>query len=248
MHRLPAATVGTIEPMVTSVTSLPSTAHQRFAETDEIGRVGNVLLHGEERAALDEEGRIVAHDAGEQQAFGIGRRARHDHLQPRYMREPGVQALGVLRPLAPALADDGPDRHRHFGPPAGHEAPRRHPVDDLVDRIEHEIEPLVDDHGAQPGIACACGQRGESRLRRSVCRTRAGRRNVRLGPLSCRRSRLGVGADPVDEDVGIELHRLPQRGIDRLRETQRRAARRVSCCGLRSGASMSERSRVSASD
>src|SRR5207244_1331215 len=36
---------------------------------------------------------------------------------------------------------------------------------------------------------------------------------------------LAVGADPVDENAGIKLHRLPLGSIDRLSETQARAAR-----------------------
>src|SRR5262249_32896775 len=38
-------------------------------------------------------------------------------------------------------------------------------------------------------------------------------------------SRLAVGADPVDENARIKVHRQPLGSIDRLSETQTRAAR-----------------------
>src|SRR5262245_11593961 len=139
---------------------LACAAHQRFTETNEIRGVGNVLLHREKRPPLDKEGRIVAHNAGEKQPLRIRRRRGHDHLQARHMREPGMETLGVLRPLPPALADDRTDRHGHLRAATRHETPRRHPVDHLVHRIEHEVEPLVNDHRAQAGIGCAGCERG----------------------------------------------------------------------------------------
>jgi hypothetical protein len=69
-------------------------AHKRFTQADKIRCVGNVLLHREQRPSLDEESRIVAHDAG-------ARRCGHDDLQARHMREPAMEALGVLRALPP---------------------------------------------------------------------------------------------------------------------------------------------------
>src|SRR5262249_16161020 len=136
-----------------------------------------------------------------------------------------MQAFGVLRTLAPAFSYNRPDRHRHLRPPARHEAPRRHPVNDLVDRIEHEVEALMDEHRPQPGASRPRGQRRKSAFG-NWCIQRALRAKT-FDQARCRSedSRLAVGADPVDENTRIKLHRLALGGIDRLSEIQARAAR-----------------------
>src|SRR5215468_1269577 len=136
-----------------------------------------------------------------------------------------MQAFGVLRTLPPALSDNRPDRDRHLRTPARHEAPRRHPVDDLIHRIEHEVETLMDEHWPQPGASRPRSQRRKSafgnRCVEHALRAKTFDQARRCSEDTC----LAVGADPVDENAGIKLHRLPLGNIDRLSETQARAAR-----------------------
>src|SRR5262245_66666994 len=140
------------------------------------------------------------------------------------MREPGVQALGVLRTLAPALSDNRPDRHRHLRPPARHEGPGRHPVDDLVDRIEHEVEALMDEHRPQSGASRPRGQRRKSAFGdRRIEHTLMAKAFDQAGGRS-EDSCLTVGTDPVDENAWVKLHSLPLGSIDRLSKVQARAA------------------------
>src|SRR5262245_62310943 len=141
------------------------------------------------------------------------------------MREPGMQAFGVLRTLAPALSDDRSYRHRHLRPPARHKAPRRHPVDDLVDRIEHEVEALMDEHRPQPGASRPRGQRRKSAFGNRGIEHALSAKTFDQARGRSEDSRLAVGADPIDENTRIKLHRLALGGIDRLSEIQARAAR-----------------------
>ena len=67
-----------------SVTSLPSRA--MLAEPhrhEEVGVVGDLALHAVERLALHEEDRVVVADGGLQQALGVGRHRRREHLEAR---------------------------------------------------------------------------------------------------------------------------------------------------------------------
>src|SRR5262249_45771388 len=88
-----------------------------------------------------------------------------------------------------------------------------------------EVEALMDKHRPQPGASRPRGQR-----RKSAFRDRCIEHALRAKTFDQARgrsedSRLAVGADPVDENAGIKLHRLPLGGIDRLSKTQARAAR-----------------------
>src|SRR5262245_25562634 len=136
-----------------------------------------------------------------------------------------MQAFGVLRALAPALSDNRPDRDRHLRTPARHETPRRHPVDDLVHRIEHEVEALMDEHWPQPGASCPRGQCRKSGFGNWCIEYALRAKTFDQARGRSEDSRLAVGADPIDENAGIKLHRLALGGIDRLSETQARAAR-----------------------
>ena len=109
----------------------------------------------------------------------------------------------MLGPLAPTLADDGPDGHRHFGASTGHQPPRRHPVDHLVHGIEHEIEPLVHDHGAQPGIGCARRQRGDPGFGDRGVEHALGAELVHEPCCGAEYPGGGIRANSTHEDIGI---------------------------------------------
>src|SRR5260370_929517 len=86
------------------------------------------------------------------------RRGWHSHASPGQMGEPGMQALGVLRPLSPALAYDRPDGNGPVAVTIGFESPERQPVGDGVERVEHEIQPLMNDDGAEARKGSAHGR------------------------------------------------------------------------------------------
>src|SRR5215475_15517682 len=83
----------------------------------------------------------------------------------------------------------------------------------------------MDEHWPQPGASCPRGQRGKSAFGNGciehALRAKTFDQARRCSEDSC----LAIGADPVDENTRIKLHRLPLGGIDRLSEIQARAAR-----------------------
>src|SRR5258708_16243332 len=107
-----------------------------------------------------------------------------------------MQALGVLWTLAPALSDNRSDRDRHLRTPARHKTPRRHPVDDLVHRIEHEVEALMDEHWPQPGAACPRGQRGTSAFVNRCIETALSAKTFQQAPGRPEHTRLALAAEP----------------------------------------------------
>ena len=74
--------------------------------------VRDVVRKTEERPMLDHQHRVLAEDALEKQALGIEGGRGHGHLYSRQVRKPCMEALGVLGPLPPALADDGANDDR----------------------------------------------------------------------------------------------------------------------------------------
>jgi hypothetical protein len=92
---------------------------------------------------LEEDHRIVVLDAGDQQSLGVVRVRRHDHFEAGDVREPGMQALRMLRALAPAAADQHADGQRYLGLPAEHVVPLGGLVADLLERSHREFEPNV---------------------------------------------------------------------------------------------------------
>ena len=81
--------------------------------------------------------------------------ARHHDLQARDVREPGLEALRVLRAAAVAGAALRAQHERHRQLAAGHEVRLGGPVDELVERQRDE----VDEHDLE--------HRAHARLRRA---------------------------------------------------------------------------------
>src|SRR5262249_1489096 len=126
----------------------------------------------------------------------------------------------MLRSLPPALAYDRPYGDRHLGTAPGHETPRRHPIDDLIDRIKHEVEALMDEDRAHPG-ACRTGcQRAEPRFRNRRIKYPLCTELRHEPSRRAENSRRTVRADAKNEYFGIKLERLPQGRVNRLRKVQ----------------------------
>ena len=108
-----------------------------------------VLVPEVQRLVLDEDDRVRVGDRGREQAGGIGRGARHHHLQPGHVRQPGLEALRVLRAAALARAALRPQHERHRQLAAGHEVRLRRLVDELVERERDEVDEHDLDDGPQ---------------------------------------------------------------------------------------------------
>ena len=81
-------------------------------EANPIGHLRDMILQGKQRPVLDDDNRILPEYAFEQQALGVERGRRHRDLDTWHVREPGMQALRVLRTLSPATAYDRSDDDR----------------------------------------------------------------------------------------------------------------------------------------
>ena len=68
------------------------------------------------------------------------------------MREPGLEALRVLRPAALARAALRAQHERHLQLAAGHEVRLRRLVHELVERERHEVDEHDLEHRPQPGL------------------------------------------------------------------------------------------------
>ena len=62
---------------------------------------------------LDKDDRVIVPDRGDQSTLRVMRVGRGRDLQPGDMHKHRMQALGVLRPLPPGLADHAAHDHRH---------------------------------------------------------------------------------------------------------------------------------------
>ena len=80
------------------------TSHRGMAKSDAVRDFRHVVRHRKQRPMLDNNRRVLPQNALQKQPFRIIGRCRHGDAQPRQMRKPRVQTLGMLRPLAPAFA------------------------------------------------------------------------------------------------------------------------------------------------
>jgi len=92
---------------------------------------------------LQENHRIGIAHRGRQQANHVDRRRRRHDLEARHVHEHRVEALGVLRALAPGLADHAAHDHRHLDLAAVHVVRLGRHVDDLVHAQHQEVHPDV---------------------------------------------------------------------------------------------------------
>ena len=99
-----------------------------------------------------------------EQRGGVGSRARHHHLQPWHVCQPGLEALGVLCSAALARAALGAQDEWHRELAARHEVRLRRLVHELVERERQEVDEHDLDHGPQSRLRCADGNAADSRL------------------------------------------------------------------------------------
>ena len=71
-------------------------------------------LHRVHHLVLEDHNGVVIPDRGLQQPLRVGGRGRQADLQSRDVRDPGVEALRVLRPRAASRAERRPDRQRRL--------------------------------------------------------------------------------------------------------------------------------------
>ena len=148
----------------TTVTSRPGPHDRGAAERHLRGRVGQLLAAEVERLVLDEDDRVGVGDRAREQAGGVGGGARHRHLQAGHVRQPGLEALRVLRAAALPRAALRPHDERHRQLAARHEVRLRRLVDELVERERDEVDEHDLDHRSQSGLRRADRDAADRRL------------------------------------------------------------------------------------
>ncbi len=159
---------------------------------------------------LDKKHRVVGADGGFEQALGIRRGARSDHIQPREVSEDRIGRLGVgCRKLAAAAADRA-DHNRHTHLPAEHIVQLGSLVDDHVHGRKGKVDCHQLGHRAQAGQRSADGPADDGVLRnRRIADALFAK--VIVEPLGDR-----ISAAPYadlfshDKDFRIAFHFLPQ--------------------------------------
>jgi hypothetical protein len=94
------------------------------------------------RFRLEEHHRVLVADRRDQQALGVGRRARDHDLEARRVAEVGLARLAVVVAAADAAAVRRPDHHRAGVLAAAAVAHLRGFADDLVEGRVDEVEEL----------------------------------------------------------------------------------------------------------
>ena len=114
------------------VMSSPGGDDAGLAEGDLVTLLRHEGIGRVEQAMLDENHRIVVADRGDQAALGVVGVGRRDDLEARHVHEHRVQALRMLRALAPRFADHAAHHQRHLDLAAVHVAAFGGDVDELV--------------------------------------------------------------------------------------------------------------------
>ena len=179
-----------MQEMPTSVDVFAFNRHAGLAGLHAVRLLGNVAPLEVQHAMLDVHHRIVVADRGDQAAFGVVGRGGRGDLQARHMHEERIQALRMLRALAPAFADHGTNHHRHGGAAAVHVTAFGGHVDELVHGQHQKVhaDMHVDrPHARQGGADGDAGhgvfgqRRAEHALRSVLFRQTARRPLNRLG-------------------------------------------------------------------
>ena len=114
-----------------------------LAERDRVVGVGDVAADGSiHLLVLEEEHRVLVADRRAEQAAGVVRRGRHDHLEPRHVGEERLDRLRVIERAVDAAAVRGADRHRHAVAVVRAVAHPRRLGHDLVEGREDEVGEL----------------------------------------------------------------------------------------------------------
>src|SRR5208283_5052221 len=111
---------------------------------------GHFTFHGVKDFVLQKNYRVVVTDGGDEKSFGVVRRARHYHLEPRNMHEPGFKTLGVLRRRPDPGSAGGPQHHGYLGLSAEHVLHLGCLVEKLIHRHTDKVYKHQLDHRSQP--------------------------------------------------------------------------------------------------
>ena len=114
---------------------------------------------------LEDQHRIRIGERRTEHPVGVLDRRRREHLDPRNVGVPALQAVRVLGGELPTRAGGHPDHERHGELPAGHVSQRRRGVDDLVERQQAEVDRHHLDDRAQPAQRRADPDADEPQLR-----------------------------------------------------------------------------------
>ena len=130
----------------------------------EVVELGHLEAPPVEDLVLEEDHRVRVADRRLEQALGVRRRVGLHHLQPRDLRVHRREVVAVLRrhPRRGAVRAAEHDRRAHLA--AGHVEGLRRRVDDLVDRLQREVEGHELDDRPQAGEGGADREAGEAVL------------------------------------------------------------------------------------
>ena len=106
----------------------------------ELGVVGDLALLLVDRQVLDHQHRVVVADGALEQALGVARGGRRDHLEAGHVGEPPVEGLRVLGRELIARPVGRADDHRALHQAAEHVVDLGGVVDDLVHGHQDEVE------------------------------------------------------------------------------------------------------------
>jgi hypothetical protein len=198
---------------VVSLAGDPGLAHR----DEELRIIGHLFLdRAVDPLGLEEDHRVLAPDAGLEQALGVRRRRGDDHLESGRVREVGLRRLAVVVAAADAASIGGADDHG-AGELSARPVPHLgHLGHDLVEGREDEVRELDLGHRTQsveghpdrrtddPGF-------GQGRVEHAVLAEGG------LKPLR-RAEHAAVQADvlPEEDNVVIALHLLAERRVDGL--------------------------------
>ena len=190
--------------------------HVGHAERNGVFILGHGAAHGVDGLVLEEYDHVVLANGRFQQALGVVGRRAGDHLEPRHVREPGFEALSVLRRVAGSGAEGRAVGDGQLGGAAEHIAVLGGLVDDLVHGDAHEVRVHELGHGPAAGHGGANrrpadGRFGDGRVD-----------DARLAPLLQQAGGDVIGPAPDadflahDEHVGVTRHLLVQGFVQRL--------------------------------
>ena len=194
------------------------------------GVSGTLLAAEVQRLVLDEHDRVRVGDRAGEQPGGVGGGARHHHLQPRDVGQPGLEALGVLGAAALARSALRPEHQRHRQLSAGHEVRLRGLVGELVEREREEVDEHDLDDRPQPGLGGTDRHAADRALADRRVQHAVASELVRETGRDQVRAALG-DVLPEHDHALVGAHRPRERGVDRGDERRllRRVAHRESC-------------------
>ena len=201
----------------TIVMSLPLRSVRAWPIGAGSGRIGDGLPAEVQRLVLDEHDRIRIGDGGLQKSGGVGGAARHHDLQPGHVRQPRLEALGVLGAVALPGAALSAEHERHRQLPARHEVRLGRLVDQLVERERDE----VDEHDLDDGFETRLGRTDRHAADGALADRRVADALAAelLGEPSGDQVRAALGDVLAEHDHSLVLaHRTRERPVDRLDE------------------------------